>query len=93
MSTLSVGGLANQGREVHFSPPVVWLLQNAAFPKLLWHRLKPHRGEELLRLLKHLLLVPALAEHRPGHIEVGLARVRLQDVPDVAPLLGPPGSS
>ena len=78
---------------MYFSPPIVGLLQNASFPKLFWHRLKSHRGEELLRLLKHLLLVPTLAEHFPGHIEVGLARVRLQDVPNVAPLLGPPGLS
>ena len=61
MSTVSVGGrMANQGQEMYFSPPIVGLLQNASFPKLFWHRLKSHRGEELLRLLEHLLLVPAL---------------------------------
>ena len=72
-------------------PAIVRLLQDASLPELSWHRFKSHRGEELLGLLKHLLLVPALAEHLPGDVEVGLARVGLEDVANVAPLLGPPG--
>ena len=72
-------------------PAIVRLLQDASLPELSWHRFKSHRSEELLGLLKHLLLVPALAEHLPGDVEVGLARVGLEDVANVAPLLGPPG--
>ena len=49
-----------------------------------------HWGEKLLCLLKHLLLVPALAQHRRRHIQVGFVRIRFQDVANVAPFLTPP---
>ena len=42
-------------------PAVSRLLQDASLPEGLGHGAEAHRGEELLSLLEHLLLGPALA--------------------------------
>ena len=83
-------------------PSIARFLQDAALPEGAGHRVQPHRGEEVLGLLKHDLWCPALAEmdlivmmdlispeHGSGDIEVRFARVGLEDVPHVRPLLGP----
>lgn len=74
---------------VRGSPAVLGFLEDAPLPELPRHRLQPHRLKELLSLLEHLLLVPALAQHGARHIEVGFGRVGFEDVANVGPLLCP----
>ena len=53
------------------------------------HLCHSHGHKEVICLLKHLLLCPALLDHLGRHVNGGLLGEGLDDVSDVVPLLAP----